>query len=874
MCWASSWTPLWLFLCFFLTGINAFNLDVDNPTVYSGPEGSYFGYSVDFHRPTSDHSTMSVLVGAPKANTTQPKIVEAGAVYYCPWPPTDSKCRQIAFDSTSKPVEFKSNQWFGATVRTHKGKVVACAPLYHWSALKMPGEKDPVGTCYIAIQNFSAYVEYSPCRSGKKHQTVCQLHMNTLKHVIMVLLSGKGQGQIITTGVAEILNGYSVRELIRKVKGEKQSGAAPDSYDDSYLGKLVTPNQSDVYTHKFSSLNPCYRLDDILVGAPLYMDREFESKPKEVGRVYIYLQEDALTFKEPIILSGTEVFGRFGSAIANLGDLNQDGYQDFAVGAPFAGADRRGRVFIYNGVSEGLKLQPSQVLDGVWASKSAPGGFGFSLRGDSDLDKNDYPGKQRRHIFLSCMARLLFLENTLQLNYIQGKGRSPEKFFFLSPDLLIELNLDWLKQKGAIKRVLFLDTHQHQQIFRLRIENRNPQKCQNFIIYLRDETEFRDKLTPISINLNYSLDESSPPRGLALKPILNYYEKTSIQEQAYILVDCGDDNMCVPDLRLSAAMDSEKLIIGEDNPLMITINAQNQGEGAYEAELYVIIPPEADYIGVERKNEALRRLNCEYRMENVTRMVVCDLGNPMVAATNISVGLRFAVQRLEEAGSNIKFDLQIKSPKVYYIFLAQPKTGKVTRAFCSFHSRVSHPAQILLPLQHWEPKEKPTKEEDIGPQVQHIYELHNKGPSAISKTFLQVDWPSHHKDEMILYVFEVKTEGPITCKGNATLNPLNLETSELEDTPELLGFLRNSSLVHSIKKREINLPRNINCLLITCHIGRLDKGQSAVVKVRSRLWAQTFLQVTNYKHIHTYSLLSTQMWHLVPLPTCQVVLPA
>uniref|UniRef100_A0A8C4SYB3 Integrin subunit alpha 8 n=1 Tax=Erpetoichthys calabaricus TaxID=27687 RepID=A0A8C4SYB3_ERPCA len=893
MCWASSWTPLWLFLCFFLTGINAFNLDVDNPTVYSGPEGSYFGYSVDFHRPTSDHSTMSVLVGAPKANTTQPKIVEAGAVYYCPWPPTDSKCRQIAFDSTNnrmmrfndtrQPVEFKSNQWFGATVRTHKGKVVACAPLYHWSALKMPGEKDPVGTCYIAIQNFSAYVEYSPCRSGKKHQTVCQLHMNTLKHDGTLVVGGPGsyywQGQIITTGVAEILNGYSVRELIRKVKGEKQSGAAPDSYDDSYLGKLVTPNQSDVYTLLFFSifLNPCYRLDDILVGAPLYMDREFESKPKEVGRVYIYLQEDALTFKEPIILSGTEVFGRFGSAIANLGDLNQDGYQDFAVGAPFAGADRRGRVFIYNGVSEGLKLQPSQVLDGVWASKSAPGGFGFSLRGDSDLDKNDYPdlivgafgaGKAivyRSRPVVTVDAQLLL--NPMIVNpenktchmtarvcaTVSGHG-IPHVV-----DLLIELNLDWLKQKGAIKRVLFLDTHQHQQIFRLRIENRNPQKCQNFIIYLRDETEFRDKLTPISINLNYSLDESSPPRGLALKPILNYYEKTSIQEQAYILVDCGDDNMCVPDLRLSAAMDSEKLIIGEDNPLMITINAQNQGEGAYEAELYVIIPPEADYIGVERKNEALRRLNCEYRMENVTRMVVCDLGNPMVAATNISVGLRFAVQRLEEAGSNIKFDLQIKSSNK-----DNANSNLVTlriniTALAQVEIRgVSHPAQILLPLQHWEPKEKPTKEEDIGPQVQHIYELHNKGPSAISKTFLQVDWPSHHKDEMILYVFEVKTEGPITCKGNATLNPLNLETSELEDTPELLGFLRNSSLVHSIKKREINLPRpqplrqyngkilncsNINCLLITCHIGRLDKGQSAVVKVRSRLWAQTFLQL-------------------------------
>ena len=28
---------------------DAFNLDVDNPAVYSGPDSSYFGYSVDFY---------------------------------------------------------------------------------------------------------------------------------------------------------------------------------------------------------------------------------------------------------------------------------------------------------------------------------------------------------------------------------------------------------------------------------------------------------------------------------------------------------------------------------------------------------------------------------------------------------------------------------------------------------------------------------------------------------------------------------------------------------------------------------------------------------------------------------------------------------
>lgn len=34
-------------------GSQAFNLDEDKVTVYSGPEGSYFGYAVDFHLPAA-----------------------------------------------------------------------------------------------------------------------------------------------------------------------------------------------------------------------------------------------------------------------------------------------------------------------------------------------------------------------------------------------------------------------------------------------------------------------------------------------------------------------------------------------------------------------------------------------------------------------------------------------------------------------------------------------------------------------------------------------------------------------------------------------------------------------------------------------------
>lgn len=38
---------------------------------------------------------------------------------------------------------------------------------------------------------------------------------------------------------------------------------------------------------------------------------------------------------------------------------------------------------------------------------------------------------------------------------------------------------------------------------------------------------------------------------------------------------------------------------------MLIINARNEGEGAYEAELFVIIPEEADYVGIERSSKVM-----------------------------------------------------------------------------------------------------------------------------------------------------------------------------------------------------------------------------------------------------------------------------
>jgi len=49
---------------------------------------------------------------------------------------------------------------------------------------------------------------------------------------------------------------------------------------------------------------------------------------------------------------------RFGFSIANLGDLNKDGYEDVAIGAPYEGS---GAVYIYLGSDNGLITEPAQV---------------------------------------------------------------------------------------------------------------------------------------------------------------------------------------------------------------------------------------------------------------------------------------------------------------------------------------------------------------------------------------------------------------------------------------------------------------------------------------------------------------------------------
>lgn len=90
------------------------------------------------------------------------------------------------------------------------------------------------------------------------------------------------------------------------------------------------------------------------MGAPYFFERQEELG----GAVYVYMNQGGHWADiSPLRLCGSPD-SMFGISLAVLGDLNQDGFPDIAVGAPF---DGDGKVFIYHGSSLGVVTKPSQV---------------------------------------------------------------------------------------------------------------------------------------------------------------------------------------------------------------------------------------------------------------------------------------------------------------------------------------------------------------------------------------------------------------------------------------------------------------------------------------------------------------------------------
>ena len=105
----------------------------------------------------------------------------------------------------------------------------------------------------------------------------------------------------------------------------------------------------------------------------------------ETGRVAVYLGSAAgLPTSPDLELTGESAGDRFGDAVAIVGDLNGDGFDDLAAGALRA-SGLLGRVYVYLGSAAGPSTTPDVTL-----RDSDLGSFGAELSGAGDLNGDGY----------------------------------------------------------------------------------------------------------------------------------------------------------------------------------------------------------------------------------------------------------------------------------------------------------------------------------------------------------------------------------------------------------------------------------------------------------------------------------------------------
>jgi len=117
---------------------------------------------------------------------------------------------------------------------------------------------------------------------------------------------------------------------------------------------------------------------DFLVGAPF-----FPLPVEESGRAYLYYGGPEADETADLVIAPLWGEGQFGTTLAPAGDINGDGYDDFLIGSPSAGA---GRVDLYFG-----GIAPDATPDLQFTGAGTVEYLGAAVAGGHDFNGDGYP---------------------------------------------------------------------------------------------------------------------------------------------------------------------------------------------------------------------------------------------------------------------------------------------------------------------------------------------------------------------------------------------------------------------------------------------------------------------------------------------------
>ncbi|XP_065212423.1 integrin alpha-PS2-like isoform X2 [Planococcus citri] len=885
------------------------------------------------------------------------------------------------YDYYSQNKDHIEQQGLGVSLATSgsDGAIVVCAPRIYrilgYQSGPISDETCTTGACYYSKKGFTNFAKYSVMNSLDSSEEIRQLGFSTTVSkdsktlyfgaITVYQENRKIQGYISSlkmddrrskTNIKEdpaksskstpyTYFGFSIANLdfyngqtgvaVASPKAEKFRGKV-----NIFMSNLNNPESKPLVGEQFAAYfgySICTAdmdgdgADDLIIGAPLY-SHNFNSLNQfyENGRIYVYyqgrhscLQGNSICwdkiFTKSDTIDGKHSKGRFGFAIASIGDINQDGFGDIAVGAPYEenknhqGALCTGAVYIHHGSKQGVMKTPSQIIKASEVynlnqiQALSLNSFGSSLSGGLDLDDNLYPDLVvgahesdaaflfRSKPIINLTADISFSKQVISLDEHSCKLKDGTKVPCVQlkiclkydssaeNEIKISTQIFLDHEQLTTSRMFFLNDEKNNIISFSTVLRKNKPDCRNMEAYIAQLKQDEDKLSPIYAKLSCSLitpknkNKNAPLAGILNSDTESVTKETSLQ----IANNCGDDNICIPDLRISMKSNVEKFILGPRNPnnLRLNVSVMNKGDDSYRSVFYLKLPQGLGF-------SYSQPISCPTPNSDNNFTIICKIGNPIPKDEIVNFTLVFEVldgtqvknntftfqANVTSINSNLNKNPQSNDEKSFNISIVENPNLSITGS--------SSPIEIFNVSSYtFDYIETDTQ---AGPLLLHRYVIKNLGFLEITEAIATFYWPQKlNADQNLLYLIaQPITGGSIECdhienlnyenlkldqsynhllipdndaeddvKTNTSVDGKNTYNAENSDSTPASNEYNKDELTesHLRKRRQVNskVTNENSCLLgqcikIQCKIKHLNKNQVASIVFPSVVWAKTF----------------------------------
>ncbi|KAI6056607.1 integrin alpha-4 [Marmota monax] len=896
-----------LLLCLGVRTGHPYNVDTESALLYQGPPGTLFGYSVVLH---SHGANRWLVVGAPTANwLANSSVVKPGAIYRCKIGKNPNRtCEQLQLGSPhGEPcgktcLEERDNQWLGVTLSRQPGEngsIVACGHRWKNVFYIRNENKLPTGICYGMPSNLRTELSkrMAPCyqdyvKKFGENFASCQAGISSFYTEDLIVMGAPGSSywtgslfiyNITTNKYKAFLDkgnqvkfgsylGYSVGAgHFRSQHTTEVVGGAPqhEQIGKAYIFSIDAKELNILHEMKGKKLGSYFGasvcavdlnadgFSDLLVGAPM------QSAIREEGRVFVYLNSGLgaiMNEMETVLIGSDKYAARFGESIVNLGDIDNDGFEDVAIGAPQED-DLRGAIYIYNGRVDGISASFSQRIEGLQISKSLSM-FGQSISGQIDADNNGYmdvavgafrsdsavllrtrpvviveaslshPESVNRTRF-DCVENGLpsvCMDLTLCFSY---KGKEVSGYIVLFYNMSLDVN-----RKAETPSRFYFSANGTSDVITGSIQVSSKRaNCRTHQAFMRKDV--RDILTPIQIQAAYHLGhhviskrsmEEFPP----LQPILQQKkEKDMIKKTINFARFCAHEN-CSADLQVSGKIGYLKpyenktyLAVGGMKTLMLNVSLFNAGDDAFETTLHVKLPTGLYFIKILELEE--KQINCEVTDNSGIVKLDCSVGYIYVDhLSRIDISFLLDVSSLNRAEEDLSITVhascenedmdRLEDNKVTLAIPVRYEVMLTTHGFVNPNSFVYGSSEENEP------------EACMTDKMNFTFHVINTGISMAPNASVEIMVPNSFtpQTDKLFNILDVQTTiGQCHFKNYERQCASELQKGTLETLRGIFKFLSKTE-----KRLLYCMKADPHCLNFLCHFGKMESGKEASVHIQ------------------------------------------